>query len=108
MLIKAALGADLLVVDAPRQLLAGPMFAHRLIYAAACPVVVMPPADLGRAAVGAQPDGRGARPQRRHGGGHRRPARVPAPAGALTPARTGPGRTAGAGPGVVAPDPRPD
>jgi hypothetical protein len=31
------------VVDAPRQLLAGPMFAHRLIYAASCPVVVMPP-----------------------------------------------------------------
>jgi Universal stress protein family len=42
-LIKAAEGADLLVVDAPRQLLAGPMFAHRLVYAASCPVVVMPP-----------------------------------------------------------------
>ena len=42
-LIKAARGADLLVVDAPRQLLAGPMFAHRLVYAASCPVVVMPP-----------------------------------------------------------------
>ncbi len=42
-LIKAAAAADLLVVDAPRQLMAGPMFAHRLIYAAACPVVVMPP-----------------------------------------------------------------
>ncbi|WP_375425711.1 universal stress protein [uncultured Friedmanniella sp.] len=42
-LIKAAAGADLLVVDAPRQLLAGPMFAHRLVYAASCPVVVMPP-----------------------------------------------------------------
>jgi hypothetical protein len=42
-LTKAALGADLLVVDAPRQLLAGPMFAHRLVYAASCPVVVMPP-----------------------------------------------------------------
>ena len=42
-LVKAAAGADLLVVDAPRQLLAGPMFAHRLVYAASCPVVVMPP-----------------------------------------------------------------
>jgi hypothetical protein len=42
-LTKAAVGADLLVVDAPRQLLAGPMFAHRLIYAATCPVLVMPP-----------------------------------------------------------------
>ncbi len=42
-LIKAAAEADLLVVDAPRQLLAGPMFAHRLVYAASCPVVVMPP-----------------------------------------------------------------
>jgi universal stress protein family protein len=42
-LLKAAAEADLLVVDAPRQLFAGPMFAHRLIYAAACPVVVMPP-----------------------------------------------------------------
>lgn len=42
-LLKAAEEADLLVVDAPRQLLAGPMFAHRLVYAASCPVVVMPP-----------------------------------------------------------------
>jgi len=42
-LLAAAADADLLVVDAPRQLLVGPMFAHRLIYAAACPVVVMPP-----------------------------------------------------------------
>ena len=42
-LIKAAKDGDLLVVDAPRQLLAGPMFAHRLVYAASCPVVVMPP-----------------------------------------------------------------
>ena len=42
-LIEAAVGADLMVVDAPRQLLAGPMFAHRLVYAASCPVVVMPP-----------------------------------------------------------------
>jgi len=42
-LLKAAAEADLLVVDAPRQLLVGPMLAHRLIYAASCPVVVMPP-----------------------------------------------------------------
>ncbi len=42
-LAKAARGADLLVIDAPRQLLTGPMFAHRLIYTVACPVVVMPP-----------------------------------------------------------------
>jgi hypothetical protein len=42
-LVEAAAGADLLVLDAPRQLLMGPMFAHRLIYAASCPVVVMPP-----------------------------------------------------------------
>jgi hypothetical protein len=42
-LLKASQEADLLVVDAPRQLLVGPMFAHRLIYATPCPVVVMPP-----------------------------------------------------------------
>ena len=42
-LVEAAVGADLLVLDAPRLLLVGPMFAHRLIYAASCPVVVMPP-----------------------------------------------------------------
>ena len=46
-LLKAAEEADLLVVDAPRQLLAGPMFAHRLVYAATCPVVVMPPVISG-------------------------------------------------------------
>lgn len=42
-LMEAAADADLLVVDAPRQLIAGPMFAHRLVYAAPCPVVLMPP-----------------------------------------------------------------
>lgn len=42
-LLEAATEADLLVVDAPRQLVAGPMFAHRLIYAATCPVLAMPP-----------------------------------------------------------------
>ena len=49
-LLKAAEDADLLVVDAPRQLLAGPMFAHRLVYAASCPVVVMPPRISGEPA----------------------------------------------------------
>lgn len=43
-LLGASVGADLLVVDAPQQLVAGPMFAHRLIYGASCPVVAMPPA----------------------------------------------------------------
>lgn len=35
--------ADLIVLGAPRKMAAGPMFAHRLVYATACPVVVMPP-----------------------------------------------------------------
>jgi hypothetical protein len=42
-LLAAAEGADLLVVDAPRKFTGAPMFAQRLVYAAACPVVVMPP-----------------------------------------------------------------
>lgn len=44
-LVKAARGAELLVLDAPRRtdLSVGPMFAHRLVYTAPCPVVVMPP-----------------------------------------------------------------
>ncbi|MCG7323261.1 universal stress protein [Arsenicicoccus bolidensis] len=43
-LLDAAEDADLLVVDAPRGLPAtGTAFAQRLVYAAACPVVVMPP-----------------------------------------------------------------
>lgn len=42
-LMKAARGADLLVLDAPRALGSAPMLAHRIIYAARCPVVVMPP-----------------------------------------------------------------
>ena len=49
-LLKASADADLLVVDAPRQLVAGPMFAHRLLYAASCPVVVMPPTISGEPA----------------------------------------------------------
>ena len=80
-LVKAAARADLLVIDAPRALVVGPMFAHRLIYAAACPVVVMPPhisgepetwltrmaGALGRSVVAAA--GTAGRP----GGGYRRP-----------------------------------
>jgi len=42
-LLAAAEEADLLVVDAPRIFTGFPMFAQRLVYAAACPVVVMPP-----------------------------------------------------------------
>ena len=66
-LLKAAAGADLLVVDAPRQLLAGPMFAHRLIYAASCPVVVMPPHVSGE-----PPTCSPGSPGGRSGRGHRR------------------------------------
>lgn len=48
-LLRAARGADLLVVDAPRRLdlTSMPGFAQRLVYAARCPVVVMPPAVSG-------------------------------------------------------------
>ncbi len=42
-LLAAAEEADLLVVDAPRTFTGAPMFAQRLVYAAGCPVVVMPP-----------------------------------------------------------------
>ena len=42
-LLAAAKDADLLVVDAPRTFTGAPRFAQRLVYAAACPVVVMPP-----------------------------------------------------------------
>lgn len=48
-LLDEAEGADLLVVDAPRALAVGPMFAHRLVYAAPCPVLVMPPSVSGEA-----------------------------------------------------------
>ncbi|MCU1536666.1 MAG: hypothetical protein JWP82_1017 [Humibacillus sp.] len=50
-LIAAAEDADLLVVDAPRALTGAPIFAQRLVYAAGCPVVVMPPS------VSAEPPG---------------------------------------------------
>lgn len=42
-LLEAAQEADLLVVDAPRTLTGTPLFAQRIVYAASCPVVVMPP-----------------------------------------------------------------
>ncbi len=48
-LLAASKGADLLVVDAPRRLdlSSSPGFAGRLVYAATCPVVVMPPSVSG-------------------------------------------------------------
>ncbi|MEO6018654.1 MAG: universal stress protein [Knoellia sp.] len=42
-LLEAAHEADLLVVDAPRTFTGSPLFAQRIVYAASCPVVVMPP-----------------------------------------------------------------
>ena len=42
-LLRESRSADLLVIDAPRSLARSPLFAHRLVYAARCPVVVMPP-----------------------------------------------------------------
>ncbi|NHA67585.1 universal stress protein [Phycicoccus flavus] len=51
-LLAAARDADLLVVDAPRSLAASPLFAHRLVYAAPCPVVVMPPRISGEPETG--------------------------------------------------------
>lgn len=42
MLLAVASDADLLVIDAPRTLTGVPLFAHRLVHAAACPVVVLP------------------------------------------------------------------
>jgi len=48
-LLAVAQHADLLVIDAPRRLdlSSPPGFAHRLLYAAHCPVVVMPPSLSG-------------------------------------------------------------
>ena len=42
-LLAAAEEADLLVIDAPRTFTGPPLLAQRLVYAASCPVVVMPP-----------------------------------------------------------------
>ena len=46
-LLEAARGADLLVIDAPRTPSMSPLLAHRIVYAATCPVVVMPPSISG-------------------------------------------------------------
>jgi nucleotide-binding universal stress UspA family protein len=48
-LLQASETAELLVLDAPRrlELPEGPTLARRLIYAAECPVVIMPPKTLG-------------------------------------------------------------
>ena len=46
-LIDQARGADLLVIDAPRTPSMSPLLAHRIVYAAPCPVVVMPPSISG-------------------------------------------------------------
>ncbi|GAB3665079.1 hypothetical protein GCM10027596_30600 [Nocardioides korecus] len=46
-LLDQARGADLLVIDAPRTPSMSPLLAHRVVYAATCPVVVMPPSISG-------------------------------------------------------------
>ena len=46
-LLEQANEADLLVIDAPRTPSMSPLLAHRIVYAASCPVVVMPPSISG-------------------------------------------------------------
>jgi len=46
-LINVSQEADLLVMDAPRAPSMSPLLAQRIIYAASCPVVVMPPSISG-------------------------------------------------------------
>jgi hypothetical protein len=46
-LINVSQEADLLVIDAPRAPSMTPLLAQRIIYAASCPVVVMPPSISG-------------------------------------------------------------
>ena len=46
-LLDQAHEADLLVIDAPRTPSMSPLLAHRIVYAATCPVVVMPPSISG-------------------------------------------------------------
>ncbi|ROR90826.1 universal stress protein [Nocardioides aurantiacus] len=46
-LLEQAQDADLLVIDAPRTASMSPLLAHRIVYAASCPVVVMPPSISG-------------------------------------------------------------
>lgn len=51
-LVEESRDADLLVIDAPRgPTLRGKAFAHRLVYRAHCPVVIMPPDLAGRVPV---------------------------------------------------------
>lgn len=47
-LLDEAEDADLLVIDAPRAPSMSPLLAQRIVYAAACPVVVMPPRISGQ------------------------------------------------------------
>jgi K+-sensing histidine kinase KdpD len=46
-LINVSHEADLLVIDAPRAPSMSPLLAQRIVYAATCPVVVMPPSISG-------------------------------------------------------------
>jgi hypothetical protein len=46
-LINESEQADVLVIDAPRAPSMSPLLAQRIVYAAACPVVVMPPSISG-------------------------------------------------------------
>ena len=46
-LLDQAQEADLLVIDAPRTPSMSPLLAHRIVYTASCPVVVMPPSISG-------------------------------------------------------------
>ena len=57
-LIDESADADLLVMDAPRSPSLSPMLAQRVIYAAHCPVVVMPPSISGEPESGARRAGR--------------------------------------------------
>lgn len=41
-LLRAAMDADLLVIDSPRVLTGTPLFAQRIVGSASCPVLVMP------------------------------------------------------------------
>jgi nucleotide-binding universal stress UspA family protein len=46
-LINESQEADVLVIDAPRSASMSPLLAQRIVYAAPCPVVVMPPSVSG-------------------------------------------------------------
>lgn len=48
-LINQSREADVLVIDAPRAPSMSPLLAQRIVYAATCPVVVMPPSISGLA-----------------------------------------------------------